>query len=180
MRGGTAADPPPPFPGRDDARPHKGESMGQTLGEASGGRFRAIVEKTIRLATARREEGERLYPRTKEVQTGGDAIRRFSDELTGKTPRPAEHALMEYADSLDTADLAALVTLHYVGRNAYMFPTPEATLAWQRNEIGKATVRDTALMKISERTLLGEYLKKGLEVAAAIGLDIEKLPQARP
>ncbi len=154
-------------------------------GKGSGrddGRFRAIVEKTILLAEERFNEEARLYPpRTDDKpQTGGDMVRRLMDEWSGKTSRPAESALMDYVESLDTADAAALVTLHYVGRHPDDFEKPTRALNWQRHEMAKSSVRDTALMKISERSRLHEYLRRGLEVAAASGLDIEELPLAKP
>ncbi|MFE8601982.1 hypothetical protein [Archangium violaceum] len=145
----------------------------------AGGRFRAIVEKTIQLATARREEEVRLYPPSEEVETGGVDLRRLMDELSGRTPRPAKRALMDYVACLDVADAAALVTLHYVGRDFRETEKPEAALAWQRDAMRSEHVRNTALGKFSERVLIDEYLKKGLMVAAAMGLDIEDLPRAK-
>lgn len=158
-----------------------GESyMTATRHVQADGRFRAIVEKTIRLATARREEETRLYPPSEEVEEEGDVdIRRLMDEWSGRTPRPAERALMDYVASLNVEDVAALVTLHYVGRDFRETEKPEAALAWQRDAMRSEHVRDTALGKFSERVLIDTYLKNGLKVAAAMGLDIEDLPRAK-
>ncbi len=144
-----------------------------------GERFRSIVEKTIQLATARREEAQRLYPPTDGINTGADLFRRSADEISGRTPRPAQQALMEYVASLSVEDAAALVTLHYVGRNFRKTDKPEAALNWQRKAMRSPSVRDTALMKVMERVEIDEHLRKGLEVAAAMGLDIEELPRAK-
>ncbi|WP_375772947.1 hypothetical protein NR798_19335 [Archangium gephyra] len=143
---------------------------------SSGGRFRAIVEKTIRLAAAWREEEHRLYPPDRGIISGGELARRMRERLSGAVPRPAFHAYMEHLEGLDRGDIVALVTLHYVGRNGDpAADTVEYAFTTQRAYVSREESRVTGLNKLIERTSMDRDLVSGLKLAAKIGLDIEEL-----
>lgn len=143
---------------------------------SSGGRFRAIVEETIRLAAARREEEHRLYPPVRGIISGGELVRRMRERLSRAVPRPALHAYVEHLEGLDRADIVALVTLHYVGRNGDLAAdTVEYAFTMQRAYVSREESRVTGLNKLIERTSMDRDLVSGLKLAAKIGLDIEEL-----
>lgn len=120
-----------------------------------------------------------MYPSTDGVLTGAELLKRSMDALTGKQPRPADRAFTQFLGGLEAADLCALVTLHYVGRNFQDSDKPEKALLWQSNNMRSSHVADEAFAKLSERRGLDEYLVRGLRRAMTMGLDIEALPLAK-
>ncbi|NRD51905.1 hypothetical protein D7Y15_12870 [Corallococcus sp. AB030] len=150
--------------------------MTASSNERGRGRFRAIVEQTIQLARAMDEEYERLYPSTGGLLTASDLVRREVDALTGVRPRPAEQAFNQHLQVLDAADLVALVTLHYVGRDFQETDKPEKVLQRQRIGMKSSRAAEDAREKLSERSRLDGLLVQGLRKARSIGLDIEALP----
>ncbi|NOJ80220.1 hypothetical protein [Myxococcus xanthus] len=145
--------------------------------ERNGGNFRSLVEATIRLAAARREEEHRMAPPTGGIISGSELARRMRERMDRQIPRPAHDAFVEHIAKLDRSTIVSLVTLHSLGREHEPTDgTIKVLLASHRAHMSREESRVTGMNKLMERTSIDRDLMNGLNAASHLGFDIEDLP----